>query len=139
VLAAVAVAAWALADRHGDRAPHAAPAPTTSPRPPATTAPPPPTTTAAKPTPKPLPTLVLTAARGDCWISVRIEASGKTIYERTLARGGSLRFGLRQPLRVRFGAPSNLTAAIGGRDVSAELPASAADVVATPAGFHAAG
>jgi hypothetical protein len=50
-----------------------------------------------------------------------------------------LRFGLRQPLLIRFGAPSNVTAAIGGRDVGNMLPASTTDVVATAGGFRAAG
>jgi hypothetical protein len=136
VLLAVGVAAWALASDHGRKAPRAAPPPTTSRRPPTTSAPP--ATTEPAP-PKPAPSLVLTAALGPCWIEVQIQSSGKTVYEQTLAQGGSLRFGLRQPLLIRFGAPSNVTATIGGRDVSSTLPTSATDVVASAHGFRSAG
>lgn len=134
VLLAAGVAGWALTHDHGGKAPRAAPPPTTTRR----TTPAPPTTTAPAP-PKPAPALVLTAARGACWIQVQIQSSGKTVYEQTLAQGGSLRFGLKQPLLIRFGAPSNLTAAIGGRDVSSTLPTAAADVVATVSGLRSGG
>lgn len=136
VLIAVGVAAWALVGDHGRKAPRAAPPPTTSPRPPTTSAP---ATTTAPAPPKPAPSLVLTAAFGPCWIEVQIQASGTTVYEQTLAQGGSLRFGLKQPLLIRFGAPSNVTATIGGRDISSTLPTSATDVVASVHGFRSAG
>jgi hypothetical protein len=137
VLVAFGVGAWALASDHGGKTPRAAPPPTTPPPPRTTTAAPPTTTDPAPP--KPPPVLVLTAAQGPCWISVQIQASGKTVYEQTLAQGGSLRFGLKQPLVVRFGAPSNVTATIGGRDVTGTLPTSATDVVASADGFRSAG
>jgi cytoskeletal protein RodZ len=133
VLVAVGIAAWTLARDHGRKPPRAAPLPTTPRMPRTTTAPP--ATTAPAP-PKPAPTLVLTAARGSCWLSVQIRSSGKTVYEQTLAQGGSLRFGLKQPLVIRFGAPSNVTAAIGGHDVTGTLPT---DAVASAQGLRAAG
>ena len=137
VLIAVGVAAWALVGDHGRTEPRAAPPPTTT-RTHAPTTTVRATTTAPAP-PKPAPSLVLTAALGPCWIEVQIQSSGKTVYEQTLAQGGSLRFGLRQPLLIRFGAPSNVTARIGGRDVSGTLPTSATDVVASAQGFRSAG
>jgi cytoskeleton protein RodZ len=136
VLLAVGVAAWALANRNGGSTPRAAPPPSITTRPRPTTTPR--TTTTVEPPTRPA-TLVLTAAHGACWLSVQIQSSGTTVYEQTLAEGGSVRFGLKQPLLIRFGAPSNMTAAIGGHDVSGTLPTSAIDVVATADGLRSAG
>jgi cytoskeletal protein RodZ len=130
----IAVAVWELAGSGGGG--HKAAPPPAAVVPPTTTAPPQPTTTAGRVTRKRTPSLVIAAARGDCWLSVRIAATGKTVVERTLAQGSTVRFGLKRPLLISFGAPSNVTAAIGGRDVSAGLPTSTADVVATTRGFR---
>ena len=66
----------------------------------------------------------ITATRGSCWLSVRVaSAAGTTVYEQTLQQGES----------VRFGAPWNVDASIGGHDVS--LPSQTGDVVATAAGL----
>jgi hypothetical protein len=82
--------------------------------------------------------LALTAARGDCWLSVRAGTpEGKVLYEGTLASGRTIRLeGAR--LWVRFGAAANLDLTLNGKKVAA-LPAGTVDVVATPAGVRAAG
>ena len=63
----------------------------------------------------------------------------ETVYERTLRQGQTVRFGLRTPLLIRFGAPGNLTATIGQRSVTASLPSGTSDVVASAAGLRPAG
>jgi cytoskeletal protein RodZ len=131
----IAVAVWQLASGGGGGN-KATPPPVTAP--PTTTTRAQPTTTAGHVTKKRPSSLVIAATRGDCWLSVSIEGSGKTVFERTVAQGATVRFGLKQPLVVRFGAPSNVTAAIGGRDVSADLPTSTAGVVATARGLQPA-
>lgn len=74
--------------------------------------------------------LVLSAARGDCWLSVRIGGStGRVIYEATLLHGGVVRFGLRRPLWIRLGAPWNLEATIAGRSATSRLPQRTGDVL----------
>jgi len=95
---------------------------------------------AAAPTPSPttLP-LVLTAARGSCWLWVRSgSAGGPTVYEQTLKQGQTIRLGLRRPLWIRVGAPWNIDAAIGKRSLSKALPAQTGDIVVTTAGFRPA-
>jgi cytoskeletal protein RodZ len=60
--------------------------------------------------------LTLTAARGDCWLGIRVgSAAGRTLYWRTLARGATVRFTVRQPLWVRIGAGQNLDATLAGK------------------------
>jgi hypothetical protein len=82
--------------------------------------------------------LVLTAARGSCWLWVRIgSAGGRTTYMRTLQPGQTLRFGLRRPLWIRLGAPWNIDAAIGQRSLNQLLPIQTGDVLATTAGLRA--
>jgi len=84
------------------------------------------------------PALTLAAARGRCWLSVRIGSStGATVYERTLEQGQTVRFGLRKPLCIRLGAPGNVDATIGETRVSG-LPVHVADVMATAAGIQPA-
>jgi cytoskeleton protein RodZ len=84
--------------------------------------------------------LVLTGARGSCWLSVRIgSATGPTVYERTLQQGQTVRFGLSKPLWIRLGAPWNVNAAIGQRSLSNLLPVKTGDVLATTAGLQATG
>jgi hypothetical protein len=69
--------------------------------------------------PRPRPSLALTAARGPCWLQVRIgSSSGRAIYEQTLQRGQTVRFGLRTPLWIRVGAPSNLELTLAGRHLA---------------------
>ena len=134
VLALVGVGVWAL-DRGGG--PH--------------TASPPPaaattgvegtrTTRRAHHRPPPAPparpaSLVLTASRGSCWISVHVgSASGPTVYEQTLQQGARVSFGLGKPLYIRLGAPWNLDARVGAKAVA--LPAQTGDVVATRTGIR---
>jgi cytoskeletal protein RodZ len=61
-------------------------------------------------------TLVVRAARGDCWVLVRAgSATGPVLYERLLGRGGVVRFGLKQKLWVRLGAPWNADVTARGK------------------------
>lgn len=111
--------------------------PVASPPPPAAAT----TTTAGSP-PKPrrggspaLARLVMTAARGDCWLSVRAGSrDGRVLYEGTLREGDSLRFA-RKRLWVRMGAPWNLEATLNGRAVR-RLPADTGNVLVTRAGVR---
>jgi cytoskeletal protein RodZ len=87
-----------------------------------------------KPAPAHVPILVVTAARGSCWLLVRLGSStGPTIYQQTLQSGRTLRLGLRKGLWIRIGAPWNLDASVGGRSLS--LPSQVGDVLATAGGF----
>jgi hypothetical protein len=93
--------------------------------------PPPPEPTVARRQNEPRsPSIVLTAVRGDCWLSVRVGAeSGDVLYEGVLALGDSLRF-KRQKLWLRLGAASNLEISVDGKP--AEVPAGTVDVVLPP-------
>jgi cytoskeleton protein RodZ len=103
------------------------------------------TATTPAPTPPPHRTvhktpavLVLTAARGSCWLLVRIGSStGQSVYERTLQPGQTVKFGLGKTLWIRLGAPWNLDATIGKRTVHS-LPASTGDALATASGVQPA-
>jgi transcriptional regulator with XRE-family HTH domain len=76
------------------------------------------------------PKLALTAARGPCWLLVRRgSATGPTVEEATLQPGRTIEFGLKQPLWIRLGAPWNVDASLGGRAVTASLPARIGDVL----------
>ena len=77
-------------------------------------------------------TFVVVAARGRCWITVRLgSANGRVLFERTLEQGETQRFvGAR--LWARFGAPWNLDAKVNGKPV--QLPTSIANVTVTSAG-----
>jgi hypothetical protein len=81
--------------------------------------------------------LVLTAVRGDCWLSVR-EGSrdGRLLYQGMLLDGESLRF-VSKRLWVRMGAPWNLEARLNGRAV-AGLPADTGNVSITRTGLRPA-
>ena len=83
------------------------------------------------------PLLILTAARGDCWLSARSgSADGRILYEGTLLSGRSLRLnGAR--LWVRFGAAANIDLTLNGKKIAA-LPAGTGDVVATATGIQPA-
>jgi len=78
--------------------------------------------------------IALAAARGSCWLSVRVGSeSGTVVYERTLEAGETARFaGAR--LWIRFGAPWNLDATLNGKRV--QLPGSLGNVFATPNGLR---
>jgi cytoskeletal protein RodZ len=61
-------------------------------------------------------TFVVHAVRGDCWVLVRAGSStGPVLYERILGRGGTVRFGLKQKLWVRLGAPWNADVTARGK------------------------
>jgi hypothetical protein len=65
-------------------------------------------------------TLVVRASRGNCWVAVRVgSSSGPVLYERVLARGGTLRFGLQKKLWVRLGAPWNADVTLRGKALGA--------------------
>jgi hypothetical protein len=79
--------------------------------------------------------IALTAARGRCWLSVRLGSrDGPVVYERTLERGQTVRFGLKSPLWIRIGAPLNLDARMRGKPVT--LPRQLGDVLVTSAGIR---
>lgn len=83
--------------------------------------------------------LELTAARGPCWVQVRIGSStGRVVTERTMQPGETARLGLRRPLWIRLGAPWNVNASIGSRSVTTSLPAKTGNVLATGRGLATA-
>jgi transcriptional regulator with XRE-family HTH domain len=139
IFAAIAVVGLAIWRLSGSGNPGSAPLqlPPPAPKPRAQHRPTPRHATTPHTAPRRTPPLSLTATRGACWLLVRIGSStGATIYEGTLQQNQSLHFGLRKPLWVRIGAPWNLTARIGDRRVSAFLPATTGDIVATKTGLH---
>lgn len=80
--------------------------------------------------------LVLTAARGDCWLSVYSGGfDGQVLYEGLLTSGRSVRVRSAR-LSVRFGAAANVDLSVNGRRVAA-LPSATASVVVTAAGVRA--
>jgi cytoskeleton protein RodZ len=75
--------------------------------------------------------LVLTAARGECWVQVRANGvNGRLLYEGTLEVGQTQRFVRYQRLWLELGAPGNIDARLNGRPV-ANFPTQPAVVVAT--------
>lgn len=83
--------------------------------------------------------LMLTAARGRCWLSVHVGSStGTTVYQATLEQGQTVRFGLRKPLWIRIGAPEYLDARIGSRSVTLSLPGRTGDVLVSRRGVQQA-
>ena len=83
-------------------------------------APPAATTTRATPPPpkkkkSAAASIVLTAARGDCWVSVHLRApQGRQVFEGTIDRGRSQAFTAKR-LWIQVGAPENLVVKINGR------------------------
>lgn len=78
--------------------------------------------------------LVLTAARGPCWLHVNLDSRwGRYLYEGSLEQGQSLRFA-GQRLWIRLGAPSNLEASLNG--ARATLPDDTASVLVTTSGVR---
>jgi cytoskeleton protein RodZ len=85
------------------------------------------------------PVLRLTAARGSCWLEVRVGSSnGRTVVTRTLEPGQHLTLGLRRQLWIRLGAPWNLDAELGARSITRELPPSSGNVLASTRGMQTA-
>ena len=73
--------------------------------------------------------VVLTAARGRCWLLVRRDsASGSLVYESTLAQGQRVRFTAGR-LWIRIGAPWNLDATLNGKPLP--LPTAIGNIVVT--------
>ena len=81
--------------------------------------------------------LVLVAARGDCWLSVRTGSrEGRVVYQGMLREGDSLPVaGTR--LWIRIGAPWNLEARLNGRALSG-LPTDTGNVLVTKVGLSPA-
>jgi cytoskeleton protein RodZ len=76
--------------------------------------------------------LVLAAARGDCWLSVRIGSEQGTVaWEGTLQHGRTLYFTSRRPLWIRIGAPQSLSLRLNGQPVGG-FPAGPVNIVAHP-------
>jgi hypothetical protein len=77
--------------------------------------------------------LVLTAARGDCWMQVRAGGvNGKLLFEGTVEQGQTQRFVKYKRLWLEIGAPGNLNAKLNGRRVQ-NWPTRSAVVVVTAA------
>ncbi len=74
--------------------------------------------------------IALVAARGPCWLLVRIGSeTGKRIYARTLEQGQTVRF-VAGRLWMRIGAPWNVDATLNGK--RAQLPTTISNVLVTP-------
>ena len=95
------------------------------------------TTSSPARTPKAKPArLVLKAARGDCWLEVRVRsATGKLLFAGTLEQGRSLRL-LKRRLWLSFGAGGNLDVTLNGARVK-DFPTGTATVVITAKGVSA--
>jgi cytoskeleton protein RodZ len=79
--------------------------------------------------------LVLVAARGDCWLSIRAGSrDGRVLEEGLLREGSSVRVAAKR-LWIRIGAPWNLDARLNGRALRA-LPANTGNVFLTAAGLE---
>lgn len=71
-------------------------------------------------------TLVVSAARGECWVEVRAgSATGRPLYAGLLEAGGTLRF-VRPKLWIRLGAPENVDLVLNGR--RSPIPAGTAEL-----------
>jgi cytoskeleton protein RodZ len=141
VLAAVLLAADQFGSRHHARrlAVKPAQAPGTADRTPRTV--PHARSTRTPSRPKPVP-LVVSAARGDCWLSVRVGSKqGSVLYESMLARGHALSFTARR-LWVRLGAPNHVDLTLNRRHLTSfaqawpiNLYVTSSGVVAAPPGY----
>jgi cytoskeleton protein RodZ len=81
--------------------------------------------------------LVLVAAHGDCWLSVRTGSrEGRVLYEGMLREGDSLPVA-GERLWIRIGAPWNLEGRLNGKVLSS-LPTDTGNVFVTPAGLSPA-
>ena len=134
-VAAAAIVVWRLGSSPATTAHSASPPPTVPP--PAVSTPTAPEV-ARTVTPKPHPSLALAAARGRCWVLVRIgSGDGQLVAERTLEPGQTLRFGLKRPLWIRLGAPWNVDISVGTRSVHVVATAPR-NVIATSTGVRPA-
>jgi cytoskeleton protein RodZ len=125
----IALFAWRLTSGGGHE--HARPAPPPPRRAATTTA----AVRAAAKTARPkVARIAFVAARGECWLSVRLGSeSGRSIYERMLEPGQTARFvGTR--FWIRVGAPWNVDATLNGDP--AELPAATGNLVVTARGLR---
>jgi hypothetical protein len=109
----------------------AAPRRTASREQPAPAPPPPPaitrTTPVAPPARPSISTIVLTAARGDCWVLARDGSStGPVVYEGLLQQGSSTRLKAKR-LWLSLGAAANVDVVIDGKPE--ELPGGTVEVV----------
>jgi cytoskeleton protein RodZ len=122
VALAVGFLIWRVASGGGHHRAAVAPPPSQVP---ASTATPPPATPPRPRTAR----LAVVAARGSCWLAVRVGTqTGRVLYERTLEQGQTARFaGTR--LWIRVGAPWNVDAWVNGK--RAHLPGSTGNVVVT--------
>jgi cytoskeleton protein RodZ len=138
VVGVIAALVW-IGGRTTDRpdlaaVPPATPAPADAPQAPAPQSP---SAPAEKQPPPAPPQLVLAAARGDSWLSVRLgSADGKLLYEETLKQGGRARFSLKRPLWIRIGAPASVDATVGGK--RARLPDDPVTLIADASGIRPA-
>jgi hypothetical protein len=133
-LAALNILVWqgALVDEEPE--PAASPRPTRSVPKRRTPPPPPPVTTTTRraPTQPPsaqsaLSTIVLTAARGDCWVVARSEsATGPVLYEGLLRQATSTRLRAKR-LWLSLGAAANVDVLIDGKPE--QLPAGTIELV----------
>jgi hypothetical protein len=81
--------------------------------------------------------LVLVAARGDCWLSIRAKSrDGRVLEEGLLREGSAVRVAAKR-LWIRIGAPWNLDARLNGRALRG-LPADTGNVFVTAAGLEPA-
>jgi cytoskeletal protein RodZ len=81
--------------------------------------------------------LVLVAARGDCWLSIRAESrDGRVLEEGLLREGSAVRIAAKR-LWIRIGAPWNLEARLNGRALRG-LPADTGNVFVSAAGLEPA-
>ncbi|HSK14878.1 MAG TPA: RodZ domain-containing protein [Gaiellaceae bacterium] len=80
--------------------------------------------------------LVLTAARGSCWLQVRAGGvGGRLLYEGTLEEGQTQRFVKDRRLWLELGAPGNLNVKLNGRAVE-NFPTRSAVVAVTASGVR---
>jgi hypothetical protein len=129
-VALVAVLAWSLGGPGGEPRKAALPTPVKK----AAIAPSPPASLAKGALGPPRARLLLTAARGPCWLLAYAGwEGGKRLYMGTLEQGRSLQLAGRR-LWIRFGAPSNLDASVNAERV--ELPDDTANVVVTVQGVQ---
>lgn len=82
------------------------------------------------------PKLVLTAARGDCWVEMHAGSQqGKTVYLGILKQGQTVTFPAKR-LWIRLGAPEKLDATLGGRPTT--IPRGTGNVIVTETGIRPA-
>ncbi len=99
-------------------------------------------TTATPPSPAPprrpaAARIALVAARGPCWLLVRLGSeSGRVLYEDMLEEGRTARFTARR-LWIRIGAPWNVNASLNGKRT--QLPATTGNILVTPAALSSLG